>query len=221
MPVRAQPYAHREEAGRELAGLLTAYRAPPTPVVLGLPRGGVPVARVLARSLYATLDVLVVRKLGLPRHRELAMGAVAGIGDAIELVRNEDVITRAGVTPAAFDAVLRAEVAELHRREAAYRRGRERAAVGGRTVLVVDDGIATGSTIRAACAAVRRQGPARLVIAVPVAAAATVEALGDAADELVCAWTPQPFYAVGQGYRDFGQVGDDDVAELLAADGRP
>jgi predicted phosphoribosyltransferase len=217
--MRREPYADREQAGRELAGLLSARAGPPAPTVLGLPRGGVPVAREVARALGGVLDVLVVRKLGLPGQPELAMGAIAGVGSEIETVRNETVLARAGVPDERFAAVYRAEAAELRRREQTYRGGRVPAPVTGRAVIVVDDGIATGSTVRAACAAVRRRGPARLVVAVPVAAAEAVRALVDAADEIVCAWTPEPFQAVGQGYRDFAQVSDEQVRALLAGGG--
>lgn len=217
--MRTEPYADRAEAGRELAALLAGRLGgstqPPGPTVLALPRGGVPVAAQVARILGGTLDVLVVRKLGLPGQRELAMGAVAGVGTDVDLVRNETVIGRAGVSAERFDAVFRAEVVELRRREQAYRGGRAPAPVTGRVVLLVDDGIATGSTVRAACAAVRRRRPARLIVAVPVAAAESVRALAAAADEVVCAWTPEPFRAVGQGYRDFAQVSDARVRAML------
>jgi predicted phosphoribosyltransferase len=221
--MRSEPYADREEAGRELATLLAARLGgaayPPGPTVLALPRGGVPVGHEVARALGGVLDVLVVRKLGLPRQPELAMGAIAGVGADVEVVRNEAVLTRVDVPGERFEAVCRAEVAELRRREQSYRGGRAPAPVTGRAVIVVDDGIATGSTVRAACAAVRRRHPARLIVAVPVAAADVVRALAADADEIVCAWTPAPFHAVGQGYRDFAQVPDERVRALLTGGG--
>lgn len=215
--MRTEPYVDRTEAGRDLAGLLGGYARRDGVTVLGLARGGVPVAREVARLLAGRLDVLVVRKLGLPGHRELAMGAVAGVGDDVQVVRNEQVLAKAHVTTEEFAEALRRECGELRRREAAYRPVDARVPVTARTVIVVDDGVATGSTMRAALAAVRTLDPARLVAAIPVAPAESVEALRAAADEVVCGWTPEPFYAVGQGYRDFEQVSDDEVRRLLGA----
>src|SRR5690606_36402767 len=163
---RSGPYRDRTEAGRELAALLEHHRGEDT-IVLGLPRGGVPVAAEVAHVLGAPLDVLVVRKLGVPRQPELAMGAVAGVGGRVEVVRNDAVIDEVGVGPEAFERVLREEVAEPHRRQTLYRGNRPPPEAAGRTVVVVDDGLATGSTMRAALTALRRQGPARLVVAVP------------------------------------------------------
>lgn len=216
--MRTQPYADRRDAGRDLAGLLDAHAGRGV-TVLGLPRGGVPVAAEVARRLAGTLDVLVVRKLGLPRHPELAMGAIAGVGDRVEVVRNEQVLRDARVTQDVFDEVLRRECAELHRRESAYRPADARAPVTGRTVIVVDDGVATGSTMLAALAAVRAREPARLVAAVPVAAPGAIGALRAAADDVVCGRLPEPFYAVGQGYADFAQVTDDEVRRSFNARG--
>lgn len=216
------PYADRIAAGRALAAQLTAYEGNATDVlVLGLPRGGVPVAAVVAAELGASLDVLVVRKLGLPHYPELAMGAIAGVGDTVELVRNEPVLARAPVTMDAFDAVYQREVTELRRRMTAYRGGRPPVPIDGRVVIVVDDGLATGSTMRAAVAAVRRQQPARLVVAVPIASRTACAELGKEVDDVVCTWTPEPFHAVGQGYRDFSPTSDDEVRRALAAAGRP
>lgn len=218
MRTRTTPYADRRAAGRELAGLLESYAGQEI-TVLGLPRGGVPVAAEVARRLPGLLDVLVVRKLGLPRHPELAMGAIAGVGDRVEVVRNEQVLRGAEVAEAEFDEVFRREYVELHRRESAYRPVESRAPVAGRTVIIVDDGVATGSTMLAALAAVRARQPARLVVAVPVAAAASARALRNVADEVVCAWSPTPFYAVGQAYADFAQVTDDEVRRSFNARG--
>ena len=222
MSVRA-PYADRVEAGRTLARLLephgwAAGRAPSAaPVVLGLPRGGVPVAAQVALALRAPLDVLVVRKLGLPAQPELAMGAIAGVGGAVEVVRNETVLADAAVPDRVFDAVYRRELAELMRRADAYRGGRKPVAVRGRVVLVVDDGLATGSTMRAAITAVRRQQPSRLLAAVPTASPRSVAELRevDGLDEVVCPRTPDGFAAVGQAYRDFAATQDDEVRRLL------
>jgi putative phosphoribosyl transferase len=209
------PYADRSAAGADLARFLTAYARRIDVVVLGLPRGGVPVAAAIAVALSAPLDVLIVRKLGLPGHSELAMGAIAGIGGEIVVVRNEDVLRRSPVSADAFERVRRAEAAELQRREAAYRRGRGAVEPTGRTVIVVDDGLATGSTMRAAVHALHAAGPAAVVVAVPIGAPRSCAALAIEVDELVCPWQPQRFLAVGQGYRDFTQTGDDEVTRLL------
>jgi predicted phosphoribosyltransferase len=204
-----------------LAEQLTRFAGPSADdradvLVLGLPRGGVPVAARVATALGAPLDVLVVRKLGLPGHPELAMGAIAGVGDTVELVRNDTVLGRTPVPDDAFDDVHRREVTELRRRETAYRDGRAAAPIRGRVVIVVDDGLATGSTMRAAVAAVRRQQPARLVVAVPVGAHATCEALREEVEEVVCVWNPEPFLAVGQAYLEFSATSDDQVRRTLA-----
>jgi putative phosphoribosyl transferase len=215
MSARTTAFADRGEAGRALAGLLTAYTGRGDVVVLGLPRGGVPVAAPVALALQAPLDVLVVRKLGLPGQPEVAMGAIAGVGDAVELVRNERVLSAVSVPDEDFEAVHERELRELRRRESAYREGRPAVPVRDRVVVLVDDGLATGSTMRAAVAAVRRQHPARLVVAVPVGSADSCAALRRDADEVVCGWTPEPFYAVGQGYRDFRATEDDEVTAAL------
>lgn len=216
MTSRSVPYAHRDDAGRDLAGRLTGdYGGRDDVVVLALPRGGVPVAAPVAVALGAPLDVLVVRKLGHPRQPEVAIGAIAGVGGDIEVVRNERLLSMAPVPEQDFQAVYDAELQELRRRETAYRAGRAPAPVRDRVVVLVDDGLATGSTMLAAVAAVRRQSPARVVVAVPVGAADTCRELGACADEVVCGWTPDPFFAVGQGYRDFRQTADDEVVDAL------
>lgn len=198
-----------------LAEHLSDYAGRRDVVVLGLPRGGVPVAAQIAARLSAPLDVLVVRKLGLPGHPELAMGAIAGVGSAVEVVRNERVLAHERVPDEVFDAAYRRELATLREREGAFRRGRAPAAVHDQVVIVVDDGLATGSTMRAALAAVRRQRPARLVVAVPVGSAATCDGLAAEADEVVCAWVPDGFSAVGQAYVDFSQTDDEQVHRAL------
>jgi predicted phosphoribosyltransferase len=209
-----QPFINRREAGVELAGRLERYRDRDDVVVLGLPRGGVPVAYEVARALKAPLDVFLVRKLGVPRHRELAMGAIASGGVR---VLNDEVVGWYGVPKAVIDAVAREELAELERRERAYRDGRPLIDVRNRTVLLIDDGLATGSSMKAAVEAVRALGPARIVVAVPVGAPETCSALGHVADETVCARTPDPFSAVGLWYEDFSQTTDEEVRELLSA----
>jgi predicted phosphoribosyltransferase len=209
-------FADRADAGRSVAALLGGYAGRDDVVVLGLPRGGVPVAAEIAAALGAELDVLVVRKLGVPSHPELAMGAIADIGPTIEVVTNDAVIGRLGITPVDFDRVYRSERQELQRRVIAYRGSRAAVVISGRVVIVVDDGLATGATMRAAVAAVRRQQPARLVVAVPVGSRDTCEMLRRQVDDVVCARHPEPFRAVHQGYRDFSQTPDREVLGLLA-----
>ncbi len=210
-------YADRDEAGRALGRELRGYAGRGDVVVLGLPRGGVPVAAWVAAALRAPLDVLLVRKLGLPGNAELAMGAIAAVGNTVEVIRNDQVLVRAGVSADSFDRVYRAEVAELRRRERTYRAGRPALSVRDRVVIVVDDGLATGSTMRAALSAARRQEPIRLVAAVPVAPAETCGALSQEFDEVVCPWMPDPFFAVGVAYDDFTPTSDDDVRRLMSA----
>ena len=181
-------------------------------VVLGLPRGGVPVAYEVARGLDARLDIFLVRKLGLPGHRELAMGAIASGGVR---VLNDDVVSWYRVPATAIDAAAREEQAELDRRERAYRDGSQAAALGGRLVVLVDDGLATGSTMKAAVEALRTHAPARVIVAVPVGASETCRELADLADETVCARVPDHFAAVGEWYLDFSQTSDDEVRDLL------
>jgi predicted phosphoribosyltransferase len=205
-------YADRREAGTVLAAELGKYRGRSDVVVLALPRGGVPVGYEVARALDAPLDVFVVRKLGAPGHRELAMGAIASGGVR---VLNRDVIGWYRISPAAIEATAREELAELERRERAYREGRKPLEVAGRTVLLIDDGLATGSSMKAAVQAVCSRGPARIVVAVPVGASQTCSELRELADEVVCARTPEDFAAVGQWYADFSQTEDGEVRELL------
>jgi predicted phosphoribosyltransferase len=206
-------FADRRAAGAVLAYRLKQFAKRGDVVVLALPRGGVPVGYEVARVLSAPLDVFVVRKLGLPGHPELAMGAIAS-GDV--RVLNEDVLDSYPVSQAAIDAVTRTERLELERRERAYRDGRPLVPVQGRIAILVDDGLATGSTMWAAVVAVRRLQPARVVVAVPVGAEETCEALRKVADDVVCALTPEPFQAVGLWYVDFSQTTDDEVRQLLA-----
>jgi putative phosphoribosyl transferase len=205
-------YADRREAGLALAARLRDLAGKDV-VVLALPRGGVPVGYEVARALAAPLDVFVVRKLGLPGHPELAMGAIASGGVR---VLNDEVFQSVTVPRAAIDAVTRTEQAELERRERAYRDGRPLVPVEGRIVVLVDDGLATGSTMRAAVLAVRRLRPARVIVAAPVGAWQSCRALREVADEVVCALTPEPFRAVGVWYTDFSQTSDDEVRQLLA-----
>ena len=205
-------FRNRHEAGRLLAGRLAAYADRADVVILALPRGGVPVAFEIAAALNAPLDVMVVRKLGVPGHEELAMGAIATGG--VQVI-NEEVVRHLGLTPAVLASVAAIERHELARRERTYRGERSPVTVEGRTVILVDDGLATGSTMRAAVAALRKRGPARIVVAVPTAAPETCEEFKVEVDEMVCATTPTPFYGVGQWYDDFSQTTDEEVRDLL------
>ena len=210
-------FADRRAAGQALGERLRATDARRhDTVVLGLPRGGVLVAASVAAVLAAPLDVLVVRKLGLPWQPELAMGAIAAVGESVETVRVDAVLTAARVDPETFETVRREELVELRRREAAYRDGRPPVTVTGRTVIVVDDGLATGATMRAAVVAVRRRAPRALVVAVPVGSPSACSALGDVVDELVCLSAPRGFRAVGQAYADFSETSDAEVRAALA-----
>jgi len=206
-------FADRRDAGRQLAGRLQYLASRPDLVVLALPRGGVPVGYEVAEALGAPLDVFVVRKLGVPGQEELAMGAIATGG--VRVV-NQDVVAALGLSKATLDRVAEAEHAELVRREVAYRGARPPLDVRGATVILVDDGLATGSTMRAAVAAIRQQQPARVVVAVPVAAPSTRDELAGEVDEIVCLATPEPFLAVGRFYDDFAQTSDGEVHDLLA-----
>jgi len=206
-------FRDRAEAGRLLAAKLRAYANRSDVAVLALPRGGVPVAFEVAEALEAPLDIFLVRKLGVPGHEELAMGAIATGGVR---VLNEEVIRYLGIPDEAVDAVAAKEQRELERRERLYRDGRPMIDVRGRTVILIDDGLATGSTMRAAAVALRQQQPARIVVAVPVAAESTCKAFRAEVDEVVCAMTPEPFYAVGLWYEDFSQTTDEEVRDLLA-----
>ncbi len=183
-------------------------------VVLALPRGGVPVAYEVAKQLSAPLDVFVVRKLGVPGYEELAMGAIASGG---VLVLNQDVVNQLGLSQGVIDAVASKEREELARRERLYRGDRPPVEVRGRTVILVDDGLATGSTMRAAVAGLKARGPSGIVIGVPIAVPSTCEELASEVDDIVCAVTPEPFYAVGLWYSDFSQTTDEEVRELLEA----
>jgi predicted phosphoribosyltransferase len=208
-----RPFRNRAEAGRVLAAMLDDYANRDDVIVFGLPRGGVPVAYEVARALGAPLDVFVVRKLGFPTHPELAMGAIASGG--VRVV-DDRLIRDFGITDAELAAVAREEERELERREQRYRDRRPFPDVRGRTVILVDDGLATGSTMRAAAAALRAQGPKRVVVAVPVAAAETCDEFRGEVDDVVCAITPRPFHAVGLWYEDFSQTSDEEVHELLS-----
>jgi predicted phosphoribosyltransferase len=206
-------FADRREAGRILASLVMKYADRDDVLVLALPRGGVPVGFEVAQALRAPLDVFIVRKLGVPGHDELAMGAIATGGVR---VLNDDVVISLELEPKVIDAVAAKEGKELARRERLYRGARPSPDVHGRTVILVDDGLATGSTMRAAVAALRKQGPARIVVAVPVAAPETCEEFKTEVDEVVCAATPRMFNGVGRWYGDFSQTTDEEVHELLA-----
>lgn len=205
-------FRDRTEAGKQLATKLTAYADRPDVLVLALPRGGVPVAFEVARELHASLDVMIVRKLGLPGREELAMGAIASGGVC---VLNEDIVQMLGIPEKVIHKVAAHERQELARRERLYRGSSRAIDAHGRTVIIVDDGIATGATMRAAVTAVKHLHPARIVIAVPVAAAATCEELAVVADELVCILRPRDFFALGFWYQSFAQTTDEEVRDLL------
>lgn len=207
-------FRDRREAGRHLAQALGGVASRPSLLVLGLPRGGVPVAFEVAHALDAPLDVFAVRKLGVPGHEELAMGAIASGGIK---VLHQSTIRDLGISAAEVARVVEAERLELERRELAYRDGRPAPVLRDRTVILVDDGLATGASMSAAVEAVRQQQPHSVVVAVPVAAASTCEAMRRMADVCVCAETPEPFYGVGQWYADFSQTTDAEVRALLTA----
>jgi putative phosphoribosyl transferase len=207
-----QAFIDRRDAGRVLASRLTKYAGRDDVIVLGLPRGGVPVAYEVASALGAPMDVFLVRKLGTPGHRELAMGAIASGGVR---VLNEDVVHWYGISESAIERIAREEQEELERRERAYRDDRPPPDFTNKVVILIDDGLATGSTMRAAARAVRARRPARVVIAVPVGAPQTCAELAASADEVICARMPEPFSAVGQWYLNFEQTDDDEVRELL------
>jgi predicted phosphoribosyltransferase len=206
-------FADRADAGRQLAARVAEYARQESTVVLALPRGGVPVGFEVAASLAAPLDVYVVRKLGVPGREELAMGALAGDGTCVV---DEELVESLGVTPEELSAAVARESAEIARREQAYRDSRPAPALTGKTVIVVDDGLATGATMRAAAIALGRHDPAKLVVAVPVAAPRTCASLAQEVDRVVCAFRPEPFHAVGLYYENFDQIGDDEVRRLLA-----
>jgi len=205
-------FRNRSEAGILLGQVLARYKDQPDVLVLALPRGGVPVAYEVARMLNAPLDVFIVRKLGCPGHEELAMGAIASGG-----VRtlNEAVIRQLNIPHEAIDRAIEREQEELSRRETLYRGNKPAPNIANRTIIIVDDGLATGSTMRAAIAALRRHDPAKIVVAAPIAAPETCEELQREADEVTCAVTPHQFYAVGLWYEDFAQTTDDEVTDLI------
>jgi putative phosphoribosyl transferase len=206
------PFGDRLEAGRVLATKLDTYANRPDVLVLALPRGGVPVGFEVARALNAPMDVFLVRKLGVPGQPELAMGAIASGGASFV---NEEVVRALGITEDELRAVASKEMQELERRERAYRDDRPPPDVRDKTVILIDDGLATGSSMMAAVAALRQEHPERIVVAVPVAARATCDQLATQVDDVVCAMTPEPFMAVGLWYEEFGQTTDDEVRDLL------
>ena len=209
----ALPFSNRTEAGQLLGQALMHHAGREDVIVLALPRGGVPVAFEVARMIGASLDLMIVRKLGTPGHEELAMGAIATGGAR---VLNQDIVESLGIREDAIEAVARREMQEIERRDRAYRGNRPAPRVEGRRVILVDDGLATGATMRVAVEALRQQRPARIVIGVPVAPAETIALLHHEADEVVCLATPEPFFAIGYWYRDFAQTSDKEVEELLA-----
>lgn len=210
--IEQQRFHDRSEAGRALAEHLSAYAGRSDVIVLGLPRGGVPVAYEVARALGAPLDVFLVRKLGVPGREELAMGAIASGG--VRLL-NQEVVRVLRIPDKIINAVTVEEERELQRRERSYRGDRPPPEVMGRIVILVDDGLATGSSMRAAVAALRRHQPKKIVVAVPVASPSTCEELRQEVDDVVCARVHEPFYAVGLWYEDFGQTTDEEVHDLL------
>jgi putative phosphoribosyl transferase len=206
-------FHNRREAGRLLAAKLTAYAKRPDVIVLALPRGGVPVAYEVAQTLEAPLDVFLVRKLGVPGHEEYALGAIATGGVR---VINQDLVRALHLPPATIEAIAAREQQELERRERVYRGDHPPPDVRGRTVILVDDGLATGATMYAAVQALRQQGAGRVVVGVPIAPPDTCDQLREVVDDIVCAVTPEPFHAVGLWYEDFSQTTDDEVRDLLA-----
>lgn len=205
-------FRNRAEAGRELAKRLSAYADQPNVLVLGIPRGGVPVAFEVAARIHASLDVFIVRKLGVPGREELAFGAIASSG--IRFLDSE-IVEAVGIPETEIERITAKERQELERREHAYRGERGPIAVDGRTVILVDDGIATGSSVQVAITALRKMKPSRLVVAVPVAPVSTCRRLRPEVDDLVCVHAPEFFYAIGEFYEDFTQVSDQTVTELL------
>jgi putative phosphoribosyl transferase len=210
-------FIDRRDAGRKLAEKLTKYADRSDVIVLALPRGGVPVAYEVATALNAPLDIFLVRKMGLPGHEELAMGAIASGGTRVV---NQDVLRTFHIPAGMIEAVARRELMELERRERLYRGERQMGEVHDRTVILVDDGLATGASMHAAINGVRVQHPARIVVAVPTAALETCETLKHEVDEIICATTPEPFYGVGQWYADFSQTSDEEVQTLLEESAR-
>ncbi|HEY9879028.1 MAG TPA: phosphoribosyltransferase [Leptolyngbyaceae cyanobacterium] len=211
-PAPSVQLQNREAAGQQLAQMLSSYSRQPQTLVVALPRGGVPVAAQIADALQLPLDVCLVRKLGVPGQPELAMGAIAAHGVR---VLNDDIISRMGISEAVIEQVALIEAEELERRDRTYRHGRLPLNVAGQTVILVDDGIATGSTLRAAIAILRQQQPQRLVVAVPIAPPTTVEQLAKEVDEVVCLIQPEPLYSISLWYRNFDQTSDETVCQLL------
>jgi len=207
-------YKNRSDAGKRLALELAGYRSQ-NPLILALPRGGLPVAAEIARALDAPLDLILVRKLGVPMQPELAMGAVIDGADPY-VVCNEDIIAILGLSEEEFGQICKRELAEIERRRKLYLKDRPRAELRDRVVIVVDDGVATGATTRAALQAIRKRGPRRLVLAVPVAPTSTLEELSGEADDIVCLQSHEPFYAIGLYYADFHQVTDKEVIDVLS-----
>lgn len=211
-------FRNRSEAGQLLARKLWRYAKDEHVVVLGLPRGGVPVAFEVARTLGAPLDVFVVRKLGVPGHRELAMGAIASGGVA---VFNDSVVQNLHIPQSAIDTAIAEESAELRRRERRYRDNRPFPVIADRVVILVDDGLATGATMKAAVQAIRQLAPQQVIVAVPVSSVEAVQDLAQVADEVVCVQTPDPFWGVGAWYQDFTQTTDEEVCALLETPASP
>ena len=217
--MKFEGFATREEAGRELGRRLKLMHIA-DPVVLALPRGGVPVAAEVARTLEAPLDLLLVRKIGVPWQPELAAAAVVD-GERPDLVLNDDVMRLSGLHPGDIEDLMKPHLEEIERRRKLYLNGRLPERIAGRCAIVVDDGIATGTTVRAALTALRRRQPKRLVLAVPVGSAESLDALTSEVDDLVCLQRPRPFYAIGQFYADFHQVPDGEVVALMKAAATP
>lgn len=205
-------FRDRRDAGKQLAKKLTEYAGRKDVIVLALPRGGVPVAYEVALALHVPLDIFIVRKLGWPGHEEMAIGAIASGGVK---VLNDDIVRYLNIPEALIDAVARRELQEMERRERAYRENRPAFQLKDRTVIIVDDGLATGASMRAAVFGVRNQSPAKIVIAVPTSAMETCEALEHEVDRIICATTPEPFYGVSRWYEDFSQTTDEEVRTLL------
>lgn len=205
-------FSDRTEAGKLLARELIAYKNLRDGIVLALPRGGVPVGYEITKALHLPLDLMLVRKLGVPGHEEYAMGAIA-IGNVLAI--NEEALRSLAISRSTLERVISAEKVELTRRNNVYRSGRPAPDIKGKTVILVDDGMATGSNMRAAVAAVRKQGPARIVVTVPVASDSACEVLSEVSDEIVCPFIPNPFYSLGHSYVDFRQIEDREVIDLL------
>jgi len=205
-------YRDRVDAGKQLAKRLTDFAGRNDVLVLALPRGGVPVAYEVAKALQVPMDIFLVRKLGVPGHEELAMGAISTGGVR---VLNDDIVSYLRIPRDVIDAVAAGELKELERREREYRGDRPEPDVRGKTVILIDDGLATGSTMRAAAAALRQQNPTRIIVAVPVSAPQTCDEYRMGVDEIICARTPEPFFGVGMWYEDFSQTTDDEVRDLL------